>query len=60
MKYDLDIPDQEDVIFQTSTIAQYANHRKNFYGGVQYVAAIIDHFGHAGGFSHILSFFDRV
>ena len=39
---------------------QYCNNREDSFGGIKYVAKILDDFGQAGGFDNILAFFDRV
>lgn len=61
MKYDLDVTDQEDQLFQTEELVQFANARKvQFFGGIKYFATMIDDFGSAGGFGRILVLFDQI
>jgi hypothetical protein len=38
----------------------YANHRKSHFGGIHYIATIIDSFGRAGGFEHIKAYFANI
>ena len=38
----------------------YANHRKHHFGGINYIATIIDSFGRAGGFEQITAFFASI
>ena len=60
MKYDLEVPDQLDHIYNTAQVSQYGTHRKGHFGGIKYIGTIIDDFGCAGGFDRILTFFDRI
>lgn len=60
MKYDLDVPDQEDILYQTPQIAQYGNHRKAHYGGVKYIGTMVDQFGLKHGFDYIYEFLRKI
>ena len=60
MKYDLEVSDQEDYLYQSSVIMQYGSARKNHYGGIKYVGTIIDEFGLNNGFNNILRFMAQI
>jgi len=60
MKYDLEVTDQEDPLYQSSIIQQYGNYRKSHYGGIRYIGTIVDDFGLRNGFTHVLSFFEKI
>ena len=60
MKYDLDIADQEDVLYQTESIAQYGNHRSGHYGSIKFLGKIVDEFGLKGNFNNIVEFFLKI
>lgn len=60
MKYDLEVSDQEDYLYQASVIMQYGRERKNHYGGIKYVGTIIDEFGLNNGFGNILKFMAQI
>ena len=60
MKYDLDVADQEDRLFQTDKIEVYARDRKTQFGGIKFIGTILDDFGRRGGFDKIMSMFDLI
>ena len=60
MKYDHDVRDQEDIVFASNRIEQYAVHREGSSAGIKHFANFVDEFGHKGGFERILDFFNQV
>ena len=60
MKYDHDVKDQEDVVFASKRIEQYAVHREGSSAGIKHFANFVDEFGHKGGFESIITFFNEV
>lgn len=60
MKYDHDVRDQEDIVFASKRIEQYAVPRDGTCAGIKHFANFVDEFGHKGGFEDIVNYFERV
>ena len=60
LKYDVDVQDWEDVIYNASSIQQYAHYRKNIFGSVRSLSFYLNEFGHKGGFEKISKYFQDV